>query len=91
MKLSDLVDAVAAKTGVSKADAKKNVDAVFEAVADAVVAKDSITVPGFGTFSAKDKPARTGRNPSTGAEIKIPARTAAAFKASKALNDRFGG
>jgi len=91
MKLSDLVDAVAAKTGASKADAKKNVEAVFGAVADALVAKDSVAVPGFGTFTAKEKPARTGRNPSTGEEIKIPARTVAAFKPAKGLNERFGG
>lgn len=91
MKYSDLIDAVAAKTGAAKADAKKSVEAVFEALADTVSSKDGIIVPGFGTFSTKSRPAKTGRNPQTGATLQIAAKTVVGFKPAKLLAERVNG
>jgi len=91
MKYSDLIDAVAAKSGSSKADAKKSVETVFEVIAGAVAAKDEAVVSGFGTFVARNRPAKSGRNPATGETIQIAASTAVGFKPAKALKDRVNG
>lgn len=88
MKYSDLIDAVAAKSGSTKADAKKSIEDVFGAIADAVAAKDDVVVAGFGTFASKVRPAKTGRNPATGETIQIAASKAVGFKSAKALKDR---
>lgn len=88
MKYSDLIDAVAAASGSSKADAKKSVETVFETIANTVGKKEEVVVAGFGTFSAKARAARSGRNPQTGAVVEIAASTAVGFKPAKALKDR---
>ncbi len=73
MNKSQLVDAVAEKSGLTKSQAEAALDGVLTAVTDAVASGDKVTLPGFGTFEARERSARTGRNPQTGAEIAIPA------------------
>ncbi|MCR5663265.1 MAG: HU family DNA-binding protein [Oscillospiraceae bacterium] len=87
MNKIELVAAVAEKTGASKKDSEKAVSAVFEAITEALVAGEKVSLVGFGAFEVKERPARTGRNPRTKEEIEIPASRAAAFKAGKALKD----
>ena len=88
MKKSDLVDAIAGKSGVAKAQAQTIVEDVFELIAEALAKGEKIDLRGFGTFSVKDSAARTGRNPQTGEPIQIPARRVPGFKAGKELRDR---
>jgi DNA-binding protein HU-beta len=90
MNKSDLVDALAAATDMSKADAGQAVDALFGAggvIAGALKRGDKVQVTGFGTFEAKHRSARTGRNPRTGETIQIAASKAPSFKAGKGLKD----
>ncbi len=90
MNKSDLVDALAAATDMSKADAGQAVDALFGAggvIAGALKRGDKVQVTGFGTFEAKHRGARTGRNPRTGETIQIAASKAPSFKAGKGLKD----
>ncbi|MCS4088978.1 HU family DNA-binding protein [Rhizobium sp. BK176] len=84
---SDLVDSVAAKSGLTKADSAKAVDAVLASVVETLQAGDALNIIGFGKFESQHKPASKGRNPSTGAEIDIAARNAPKFSAGKALKD----
>ena len=74
MNKTELIEAIAAGAGLSKADAKKALDATVAAVKDTLVKGDKIQLVGFGTFSVAERPAREGRNPSTGATITIPAK-----------------
>lgn len=83
MSKSMLVDQVAEKLGSSKADASKAVDAVLSSIGTVTADGNRITVPGFGTFKVKDRPARTAKNPRTGESIDVPARSELSFKASK--------
>jgi nucleoid DNA-binding protein len=78
-----LVDSVAEKLGSSKADASKAIDAVLASIGKVTDDGGRITVPGFGTFRVKDRPARSAKNPRTGAAIEVPARSELAFKASR--------
>jgi len=87
MKKSELVDAVAAKAGLSKADASKAINAFADVVTEALQDGDKVTLNGVGSFSVKDRAARTGRNPRTGEATEIPAAKVPAFKASKTLKD----
>ena len=87
MNKSELIVAVAEKAALSKKDAEKAVKAVFDAVADALVAGDKVQLVGFGTFEVRARDARTGKNPRTGEVIKIAASKVPAFKAGKALKD----
>lgn len=87
MNKSELVDAIADSADISKAAAGRAVDAVVESVTNALKGGDQVTLIGFGTFSVKDRAARTGRNPQTGAEIQIAAAKIPSFKAGKALKD----
>ena len=87
MNKTDLVARVADATSISKGDASKAVDAVFDGITAALKGDDTVTVVGFGTFSVTARAARVGRNPKTGAEIAIPASKAPAFKAGKSLKD----
>ena len=87
MNKTELVAAVAEKTGASKKDSEKLVSAVFETVTNALVAGDKVALVGFGAFEVKERPARTGRNPRTKETIKIPASRSASFKPGKALKD----
>lgn len=87
MNKTELVAAVAEKTGASKKDSEKLVSAVFETITDALVAGDKVALVGFGAFELKERPARTGRNPRTKETIEIPASRSASFKPGKALKD----
>lgn len=83
MSKTELCAKIAEKTGLTKADAKKALEAFQEAVVEAVKADDKVQLVGFGTFSKKERPAREGRNPATGEKMQIAASTSLAFKASK--------
>ena len=85
MNKSELIDAVADKSGVSKADASKTVDAFFEVLTNAVKSGDKVAWPGFGSFSTSQSAARTGRNPQTGEPVNIAASTRMKFTASSTL------
>ena len=87
MNKTELIDAVADAADLSKADAGRAVDAVVETITGALKGGDSVTLVGFGTFLVRERAARTGRNPQTGATIEIKAANAPAFKAGKALKD----
>ncbi len=88
MNTADIIDAVASKDDkLTKAQAKAIVDGVFAAIRDAAVKGEEVSVPGFGKFKVQDKPARTGRNPSTGAAIEIAASKKVVFQPAKALKD----
>ena len=87
MNKSELIDAIAQKGGLTKVDAGKALDATIESISAAFKAGDTVTLVGFGSFSVKERAARTGRNPKTGAELKIPASKVPSFKAGKGLKD----
>ena len=87
MNKAELIDAVAEDADISKAGAGRAVDAVFDVIAKTLKTGDSVTLVGFGTFSVRERAARTGRNPQTGAAIQIAASTLPVFKAGKALKD----
>lgn len=87
MNKNELVEAVAKKSGQTKVDAAKSIDAVFAAVTDALASGDDVRLIGFGTFSVSARAASTGRNPRTGEEIHIKASNQPKFKAGKALKD----
>jgi DNA-binding protein HU-beta len=84
---NDLIDAVAERTGLAKSDAARAVEAVFGTITETLQKGDQVALSGFGTFVAKLRAARTGRNPRTGEAIAIPASRAPGFKAGKALKD----
>ncbi len=88
MNKSELIDAVAAKTEMTKAAAGRAVEAVLEVISETVAKKDSVAVIGFGTFEARNRAARNGKNPKTGEVIKIAATTVPAFKPGKAFKDK---
>jgi len=87
MKKVELVEAVAAKANLTKADALRAIDATVEVLTDALAKGDRIPLAGFGTFTVSRREARTGRNPQTGAEVKIAARNAVVFKSATALKE----
>ena len=87
MKKVELVEAVAKETGLTKADSARAVDATFAAITEALKKGDKVPLVGFGTFAVSRREGRTGRNPQTGAEVKIPARNAVTFKAGTALKE----
>jgi DNA-binding protein HU-beta len=88
MKKSDLVDAIAGKAGVPKAQVQQMVDDVFDLIAEGLAKGEKIDLRGFGTFSVRDSAARTGRNPQTGEAIAIPARRVPGFKPGKELKEK---
>lgn len=87
MNKADLVSSVAEKTELTKKDAEKAVNAIFQSIEDALAKGDKVQLVGFGTFETKERAARIGRNPRTGEEIKIPATKVPGFKAGKALKE----
>ena len=95
MNKSDLVDALADRTGMTKADAARAIDALFSTsdgiIQGALKARQRVQITGFGTFEGKDRKARTGRNPRTGQTIYIAATTTPAFRAGKGLKDGIKG
>ena len=87
MNKNDLITEVAKNTGLSKVDSAKAVDALLNAVTGALKKNDEVRLVGFGTFSVAKRAATEGRNPRTGAKIKIPASKQPKFKAGKGLKD----
>ncbi|MCH9745656.1 MAG: HU family DNA-binding protein [Proteobacteria bacterium] len=91
MNKSELIDAIASAANISKADAGRALNATTDAITGAMSSGDSVQLTGFGSFVVRDRAARTGRNPQTGATIQIKASKVAAFKAGKALKDAVNG
>lgn len=87
---TDIVNAVAHKAGITKKQAGEAVGAVIGAILGTLKAGGKVTIPGFGTFSVGHRAARTGRNPRTGKEIRIPARKTAKFSAGKQMREVVG-
>jgi DNA-binding protein HU-beta len=87
MNKAEFVGTIAEASGLTKADAERAVEAMFDTIKKAMKAGDSVSLVGFGTFVVRSRAARTGRNPRTGDEIKIAASKVPAFKAGKALKD----
>jgi DNA-binding protein HU-beta len=87
MNKTELIAAVAAKTGLTKKDAEKVVNATIDTITESLVKGDKVNVSGFGIFEVKAREARVGRNPRTKETIQIPATKLPAFKASKTLKD----
>ena len=87
MNKSDLIDAMAADAGISKAAAKAALESFMGNVTDTLKGGGKVALVGFGTFSVSARSARTGRNQQTGAEIQIAAKNVAKFKAGAGLND----
>ena len=87
MNKGELIEAIASATGSTKADAGRALDATIENITKALKKGDTVALIGFGTFKVSKRAARTGRNPQTGAELKIPARKVPSFKAGAGLKD----
>lgn len=91
MNKTELIEAMAARTGASKTDATRAVTALTEIIAEALRKGDSLSLTGFGTFEVRDRGARTGRNPRTGEELKIAASRVPAFKPGASLKAAVNG
>lgn len=91
MNNAELTEQVAAANNLTKVDAKKIVDSVFGAIADAAAKGDEISLAGFGKFKVKNTPAREGRSPATGETIKIAASRKLTFSVAKAVKDKLNG
>ena len=87
MSKQQLVEMIAEKAGLTKADAARALDATMESVTEALKKGDKVSLVGFGTFATSKREAREGRNPRTGETVKIAARTAVTFKAGSKLKD----
>jgi DNA-binding protein HU-beta len=87
MNKGQLIDAIANEADLTKADAKKALDATINTVAESLKSGDRVALVGFGSFSISERSARTGRNPQTGKEITIPAKKVVKFKAGSELTD----
>jgi DNA-binding protein HU-beta len=91
MNRKELVEALATKTGSSKADAERSIAALIDVVTATLEKGDNVALVGFGTFEVRKRAARNGRNPATGAELKIKASKAPAFKAGATLKAAVNG
>ncbi|QDE40191.1 HU family DNA-binding protein [Luteibacter pinisoli] len=87
MNKSDLIAAIAEESSLSKIDATKALDALTKVISETLKKGEDVALVGFGTFKLRSRAARTGRNPRTNEEIKIPASKVPAFTAGKALKD----
>jgi DNA-binding protein HU-beta len=87
MNKTELINQVAEKSGLTKKDSTKAVDAVFDSITEALRNGDKVQLIGFGNFEVRERAERTGRNPQTGEEMVIPATKVPAFKPGKALKD----
>jgi DNA-binding protein HU-beta len=87
MNKAQLIDAIAGESGLTKADAKKALDAFIKVTSDALKGGDRVALVGFGSFGVTERSARTGRNPRTNEEIQIPAKKVVKFKAGSELTD----
>lgn len=88
MNKGQLIDSIAEKAGLSKADSKKAVEAFIETTEETLKSGDKISLVGFGSFSITERAARTGRNPQTGATMEIAAKKIVKFKAGSELSDK---
>ena len=88
MNKAELIDAIAASAGLSKADAKRALDGFVSATTGALAKGDSISLVGFGSFGISKRNARNGRNPKTGSKVQVPAKHVPHFKAGKELRER---
>ena len=88
MNKQELVNAIANETGLSKKDTEATINSFVNVVSTALENKDKVQLVGFGTFETRERAARTGKNPQTGEPLNIPACTAPAFKAGKALKEK---
>lgn len=91
MNKTELISAIAAKSGLSKKNSEAALNAMIASVEDALVAGEKVVLVGFGTFEVKQRAERKGRNPQTKEEIIIPASKAPVFKAGKGLKDKING
>lgn len=87
MTKTEIIEALASRVGLTKADAKRAVEGVLGAIGDALARGEKVTLTGFGTFEVRHRKARMGRNPQTGAPLHIPETNYPAFRAGKALKD----
>ncbi len=87
MNKTELINAVATKAEITKAEANKVVNAVFDAIYEGIAKEGKVVLPGFGSFEVRNRTARVGRNPRTGEQIKIAATRVPAFKPGKAMKD----
>ncbi len=87
MNKSELIERISESADIPKAEAGRALDAALDAIADSLKNAEPVTLVGFGTFAVRERGARTGRNPQTGASIQIAAARVPAFKAGKALRD----
>ncbi len=88
MNKTDLIDAVAQKTDLTKKESEAAINATLDAIVEALASEEKVVLVGFGTFETKKRAARKGRNPSTKEPINIPASKAPVFKAGKGLKDK---
>jgi len=88
MNKAELINAIAAQTGLSKKDTEATLNSFVNVVSDELAKEEKVQLIGFGTFETRKRAARTGRNPQTGKELKIDAATVPAFKAGKALKEK---
>jgi DNA-binding protein HU-beta len=91
MNKADLVNSIAKQTGLSKSKSNEVIDAFVSAVSESLANGEKVTLVGFGTFTTSQREARKGRNPKTGAEIAIPAKTVARFRAGSNLTKQVNG
>ena len=91
MTKPELIDRLAEETGTTKAQAERDLTALYSVITAALVAGDSVVIPGIGKFEVKERAERKGRNPSTGESVIIPASKAVTFKATKTLKDAVRG
>jgi DNA-binding protein HU-beta len=87
MNKAELIDSVAQKAGISKKDAGIAIEAMLDSINNALAQGERVQLTGFGTFEVRSREERRGRNPQTGAEIRIPARRAPVFRAGKAMKE----
>jgi DNA-binding protein HU-beta len=91
MNKTEFIEAIATRTGCSKADASRTVGALVEIISDTLQKGDSLSLPGFGSFEVRERTARTGRNPRTGEELEIAASRIPAFKPGATLKAAVNG
>ncbi len=88
MNKAELIEEVAGETGLTKAASGKAIDAIVSAISDCLARGEKVTLVGFGTFGVRQRKARTGRNPQTGATLQIPAKKVPKFNPGKGLRER---
>lgn len=91
MHKTDLIDAIAAKSGLPRADSARALEAALQSITEALIARDTVTITGFGVFKPKDRPQREGRNPRDGSTMTIAASTSVGFSAGAGLKSAVNG